>query len=161
MPLADLDGFCRQLVRGTPDAVIYADKEGRIAFWNGGAERIFGFTEAEAMGRSLDIIIPENLRERHWQGFANTMHTGNSRYGAGDTLAVPALKKDGSRISIEFTILPLRDERGDMQGIAAILRNVTQRFEEMRALRRELAALRSPAPHPDPLPARGEREGPA
>lgn len=143
MPLADLDGFCRQLVRGTPDAVVYADKEGRIAFWNGGAERVFGFTEAEAMGRSLDIIIPENLRERHWQGFAKTMQTGASRYGAGDTLAVPALRKDGSRISIEFTILPFRDERGEMQGIAAILRDVTQRFEEVRTLRRELAALRS------------------
>jgi PAS domain S-box-containing protein len=143
MPLADLDGFCRQLVRGTPDAVIYADKEGRIQFWNGGAERIFGFTEEEAIGQSLDITIPENLRERHWQGFAQTMQTGNSRYGTGDTLAVPALKKDGGRISIEFTILPFRDERGQMQGIAAILRNVTQRFEEMRALRRELAALRS------------------
>lgn len=87
MPITDLERFCRALVRDMPDAVIYADKEGRIAFWNGGAERIFGFTEAEAKGQSLDIIIPENLRARHWQGFEATMQTGKSRYGAGDTLA--------------------------------------------------------------------------
>ena len=145
MPITDLERFCRALVRDMPDAVIYADKEGRIAFWNGGAERIFGFTEAEAKGQSLDIIIPENLRARHWQGFEATMQTGKSRYGAGDTLAVPALRKDRGRVSIEFTVLPFRDEAGRIAGIAAVLRDVTPRFEEMRALRRELAALRSEA----------------
>jgi PAS domain S-box-containing protein len=143
MPITDLERFCRALVRDMPDAVIYADKEGRIQFWNGGAERIFGFTEAEAKGQSLDIIIPENLRARHQQGFTATMQTGKTRYGAGDTLAVPALRKDNSRISVEFTVLPFHDERGEMAGIAAIMRDVTTRFEEMRALRRELAALRS------------------
>lgn len=145
MPITDLERFCRALVRDMPDAVIYADQEGRIGFWNGGAERIFGFTEAEAKGQSLDIIIPENLRARHWQGFDATMRTGKSRYGAGDTLAVPALRKDKSRVSIEFTVLPFHDERGRIAGIAAVLRDVTARFEEMRALRRELAALRAEA----------------
>jgi PAS domain S-box-containing protein len=144
MPIDDIDGFCRQLVQGMPDAVVYADKEGRIQFWNGGAERIFGFTEAEAKGQSLDIIIPENLRERHWQGFDATMRTGRSRYGAGDTLAVPALRKDNSRVSIEFTVLPFHDERGHIAGIAAVLRDVTKRFEEVRALRRELASRSQP-----------------
>jgi PAS domain S-box-containing protein len=79
MPIDDIDAFCRHLVREMPDAVIYADREGRIQFWNGGAERIFGFSEAEAKGLTLDIIIPEGLRERHWQGFEATMRTGRSR----------------------------------------------------------------------------------
>lgn len=136
----DLDRFCRSLAHDAPDAVIYADSEGAIRFWNKGAERIFGFTEAEAVGKSLDIIIPENLRERHWHGFDETMRTGQTRYGAGDVLAVPALRKDGARISVEFTVLPFHDESGRIAGIAAILRDVTKRFEELKALRKQLAA---------------------
>jgi PAS domain S-box-containing protein len=138
----DIPRFCRDLVTGTSDAIIYADSEGVIRFWNGGAVRIFGFAENEAVGQSLDLIIPESLRERHWQGFDHTMRTGESRYGAGDILAVPALRKDGKRISVEFTILPFRGDDGKIVGIAAILRDVTTRFEQMRALQRELAALR-------------------
>lgn len=138
-----VDRFYRTLVRDAPDAIIYADSQGVIAFWNKGAERIFGFSEAEAIGKSLDIIIPENLRRRHWDGFAETVRTGKTRYGAGDVLAVPALRKDGSRISIEFTILPFSDQAGRILGMAAILREVTKRFEELKALRKELAALRS------------------
>lgn len=139
----DVDRFYRTLVRDAPDAVIYADAQGAIAFWNKGAERVFGFSEAEAMGQSLDIIIPENLRRRHWEGFAETVRTGKTRYGAGDVLAVPALRKDGSRISIEFTILPFADRTGHILGMAAILREVTKRFEELKALRKEVAALRA------------------
>jgi PAS domain S-box-containing protein len=135
----DSDRFCRTLAREAPDAVIYADGKGMIRFWNAGAERIFGFSEDEAAGKSLDIIIPENLRARHWAGFDETMRTGKTRYGAGDILAVPALRKDGTRISVEFTVLPFHDEAGHMVGIAAILRDVTKRFEEMKALRRQLA----------------------
>jgi PAS domain S-box-containing protein len=136
----DMDRFCSTLVRDMPDAVVYADGEGVIRFWNAGAERLFGFGAAEAVGQSLDIIIPESLRARHWAGFGQTMRTGESRYGAGDLLAVPALRRDGTRLSIEFTILPFRDAAGRMLGIAAVLRDVTRRFEEMRALRRQLAA---------------------
>jgi PAS domain S-box-containing protein len=138
----DITRFGVELARRAADAVIYADHEGTIHFWNAGAERIFGFAENEAVGQSLDLIIPPNLRERHWQGFDKTMRTGESRYGAGDTLAVPAIRKDGARISVEFTIAPFRDDNGRMVGIAAILRDVTARFEQMRALQRELAALR-------------------
>ncbi|MGH7099159.1 MAG: PAS domain S-box protein [Stellaceae bacterium] len=136
----DLERFCRTLVREMPDAVIYADGGGAIRFWNAGAERIFGFAAAEALGQSLDVIIPESLRARHWAGFDETMRTGKSRYGAGDLLAVPAVRKDGTRLSIEFTVLPFHDAAGQMLGIAAVLRDVTSRFEEMRALRRQLAA---------------------
>jgi PAS domain S-box-containing protein len=136
----EFDRFCRVLAREAPDAVIYADGEGTIRFWNAGAERIFGFSGAEAIGKTLDLIIPENLRARHWAGFDGTMRTGKTRFGAGDILAVPALRQDGSRVSIEFTVLPFRDDAGRMIGIAAILRDVTKRFEEMRALRRQLAS---------------------
>ncbi|MDP1840884.1 MAG: PAS domain S-box protein [Reyranella sp.] len=131
----DVDRFYRNLARETPDAIVYADAEGMIAFWNKGAERIFGFTEAEAVGKSLDIIIPNALRERHWTGYAETVRSGKTRYGAGDLLAVPALRKDGTRISVEFTILPFRDRLGRILGIAATLRDVTKRFDEMKALR--------------------------
>jgi PAS domain S-box-containing protein len=135
----DFERFYRTLARDAPDAVIYADGQGLIRFWNAGAQRIFGFSEDEALGKSLDIIIPEHLRARHWAGFDETMRTGKTRYGAGDILAVPALRKDGSRISIEFTVLPFSDKAGRMIGIAAILRDVTKRFEEMKALRRQLS----------------------
>lgn len=135
----DLDTaeFCRTLVEKAPDAIIYADADGLIRFWNKGAERTFGFSESEATARSLDIIIPENLRKRHWDGYAETMRTGKTRYGDGDVLAVPALRKDGTRVSIEFTIVPFHDKAGRMIGIAAILRDVTNRFEELKALRKQ------------------------
>ena len=135
----DLERFALSLVRDSPDAVVYADSEGIIRFWNHGAERIFGFAESEALGQSLDIIIPERLRARHWAGYAATMRSGATRYDGGEILAVPAVHKDGRRSSVEFTILPFRDETGRMTGIAAILRDVTTRFEEMRALRAQVS----------------------
>lgn len=139
-PIAlNIERFAATLAREAPDAIIYADPQGIIRFWNHGAERVFGFAEAEALGQSLDIIVPERLRARHWAGYAATMRSGSTRYGAGEILAVPAMHKDGRRISIEFTILPFRDEAGEITGIAAILRDVTARFEEMRALHRQLA----------------------
>jgi PAS domain S-box-containing protein len=140
------DDFTVRLVAGCPDAVIYADAQGRIRFWNDAASRLFGYRETEALGQSLDLIIPERLRDRHWQGYEHVMKGGKSRYGEGDLLAVPALHKDGRQISVEFTILPLHDDAGAMRGIAAFLRDVTARFEEMRALRRELAALKTQRP---------------
>ena len=135
----DMDRFAATLLRTTPDAVVYADAEGLIRFWNAGAERIFGFEAAEALGQSLDIIIPQSLRQRHWDGYRKTMATGETRYGAGDLLSVPAVRKDGSRISIEFTVTPFHDAAGKMLGIAAMMRDVTKRFEEMKALRAESA----------------------
>ena len=134
----DIQQFATALLRDMSDAVVYADSAGVIGFWNAGASRIFGFTEAEALGQSLDIIIPAALRERHWEGFRATMRTGLSRYGAGDLLAVPAVRKDGSRISVEFTIVPFRAADGAMEGIAAVMRDVTARFNELRTLRRQL-----------------------
>ncbi len=121
------------------DAIVAADADGVIFFWNPGAERIFGHTSAEAVGRSLDIIIPERLRKRHWGGYRQVMKSGESRYGHGDILAVPAITRGGAVISIEFTIIPLRSDSGKLAGLAAILRDVTKRFEEMRALKQRIA----------------------
>jgi PAS domain S-box-containing protein len=131
----DVDRFYRTLARDMPDAIIYADAEGQIGFWNKGAERIFGFSVDEAIGKPLDIIIPERLRKRHWSGYREAVRSGKSRYAAGDVLAVPALRKDGTHISVEFTILPFRDKAGRTLGMAAVLRDVTKRFEELKALR--------------------------
>jgi PAS domain S-box-containing protein len=133
------DALARAVLSTKSDALIAADKKGVIQFWNPGATRIFGFSEAEALGQSLDIIIPERLRQRHWDGYDKTMATGESRYGESDLLAVPAVRKDGTALSIEFTIMMLRDDGGEIIGIAALLRDITKRFEEMRALRRQLA----------------------
>jgi len=143
LPAGLPEDFAARLVAGSADAIIYADAQGRMRFWNAAATRIFGFTENEAIGESLDLIIPERLRPRHWQGYEHVMKGGESRYGAGDLLSVPARHKDGRQISVEFTILPLHDSAGAMLGIAAFLRDVTARFEELRALRRELAALKA------------------
>jgi PAS domain S-box-containing protein len=132
-----------KFVRGCPDAIVYADAAGVIRFWNDAASRIFGFAPGEAIGRSLDLIIPERLRQRHWEGYRRVMAGGASRYGEGELLSVPATSKAGARLSIEFTILPVHDPDGKMLGIAAFLRDATARFEEMRALRREIAELRA------------------
>lgn len=139
MTNAEIGAVALRLVSDAADAILVADPEGRITVWNRGAERIFGFSEAEAIGQSLDLVIPERLRDRHWTGYRQTMATGKSRYGAGDLLSVPALTKDGRTISVEFTVMPLAGADGKLVGIAAILRDVTQRFEELKRLRRELA----------------------
>jgi PAS domain S-box-containing protein len=137
----DPDSFARTLVDGMPDAIVHADETGLIRVWNGGAVRMFGFTEAEALGQPLDIIIPMTLRDRHWHGYRETIRTGQTRYGDGQILAVPATRKDGTRLSVEFTIVPFTDNAGRMTGIAAIMRDATARFEELRTLRKQLAAL--------------------
>lgn len=131
------------LLASSSDAIVATDREGHITFWNPGAERIFGFAANEAVGKSLDLIIPENLRARHWEGFHHVMQTGVSRYGDGDLLSVPGLAKGGRRISVEFTIVMLRDG-ADVAGTVAVMRDVTKRFEEVRELRRKLAEAGQP-----------------
>jgi PAS domain S-box-containing protein len=133
------------LLQTSADAIVAVDLQGVICLWNPGAVRMFGFNADEAIGRSLDLIIPQNLRARHWVGFREVMATGHSRYGEGALLAVPGLTKPGQRISLEFTILMLRDERGLLVGMVSILRDVSKRFEEMRSLQRRLAELTGPA----------------
>jgi PAS domain S-box-containing protein len=109
--------FAETLIAKMPDAVVYSDREGTIRFWNGGAVRMFAHTADEAVGQSLDLIIPEGLRPRHWNGYRETMRTGRTRYGDGQTLSVPAIRKDGKRISVAFTIVPFVDNEGALTGI--------------------------------------------
>jgi PAS domain S-box-containing protein len=141
------DQLANSLLASEAEAIVAVDRDGLIWFWNPGAQRIFGFSEAEAIGQSLDLIVPDALRARHWSGFERVMASGETRYGSGDVLAVPALAKDGRRISVEFTIALLRDDLGAPSGMAAILRDVTARFEEMRALRGKIAALEAKSAH--------------
>jgi PAS domain S-box-containing protein len=138
-------GLGDALFNSASDAIIATDRDGLIVFWNPGAERIFGFTADEAAGRSLDLIIPENLQARHWEGFRRTMETGVSRYGHGDLLSVPGLTRDGRRISVEFTIVLLRNDRQEIAGTVAVMRDVTRRFEEVRELKRRLAQAGAPS----------------
>jgi len=137
--MAIADDLSAALLASNADAIVAADTQGVIRFWNPGAERVFCFTAADAVGQSLDLIIPERLRDRHWRGYHEVMRTGQSRYGDGDILAVPGVRKDGTRISLEFTIVPLRDGSGGLTGMGAVLRDVTTRFNELQALRKKLA----------------------
>jgi PAS domain S-box-containing protein len=136
---ANADALGRAILAASGDAVLATDPEGIITFWNPGAVRIFGFAADEAVGASLDLIIPERLRSRHWDGWQRVMATGETRYGAGELLSVPALTKDGRRISVEFTIVLLGGQPGRPAGVGAVMRDVTARFEELRRLKRELA----------------------
>jgi len=135
------DEVARAILTTVADAVVAADRDGAITFWNPGAERIFGYPRDVALAKTLDIIIPERLRQRHWDEYRRVIETGQSRYGAGDLLAVPALRADGTLISIEFTITVAHDEHGRVAGFVALMRDVTSRFEELRSLRRELAKV--------------------
>jgi PAS domain S-box-containing protein len=128
----------QQLVEVIGDAIVVADASGAITLWNPAAERLFGFTQAEALGNSLDLIIPERLRERHWAGYRKTMATGETRY-AHDVLRVPALHKDGRALSIAFTVGLLYGSHRAVTGIAAVIREVTQSFTEKRDLLKRLA----------------------
>jgi PAS domain S-box-containing protein len=120
------------------DAIIAARADGAIVFWNPAAQRIFGFSAGEALGQSLDLIIPERFRARHWEGYRQVMATGQTKYGT-EVLRVPAAHKDGRALSIAFTVSLLDGPDGRV--IAAIVRDETARWNEERDLRRRLAAL--------------------
>jgi PAS domain S-box-containing protein len=138
-PALSRDDIAGGLLDSTANAIIASDREGIILLWNAGAERVFGFSEQEALGKSLDIIIPEPLRKRHWAGYQETVRTGVSRYGAGDVLAVPGLHKDGHRLSLEFTIALLEGAGGQVRGMVSVMTDVTKRFEEIKALRKQIS----------------------
>jgi len=128
------------LIRAAGDAMIAADARGKILLWNPAAQRIFGFKEEEAIGQSLNLIVPERFRERHWTGYRRVMQTGRTRYGT-EVLRVPAVHKDGHPLSIAFTIGLLHSEEGNIESAAAILRDETARWKEERDLRARLAEL--------------------
>lgn len=134
----DNDWLAHAILRGIPDAIVVAEPGGTIAEWNAGAERVFGYPSAAALGQSLDLIIPEKQRARHWAGYAKTMATGETKYG--DTLLqVPAIHADGRRLSLEFSVALLCDADGKVAAIAAVIRDVTERWAAERDLRQRLA----------------------
>lgn len=133
-----------KLVQAAGDAIVAADREGKIVLWNRAAERIFGFAQGEALGRSLDLIIPERFRERHWQGYRETMRTGVTRYGA-EVLRVPALRKDGRPLSIAFTVGLILSAEKQVATIVAVKRDDTARWDDERAMRKRLAELEAKA----------------
>ena len=140
METGSLEGLYQQIIEGAQDAIVFADKEGIIRLWNSGAEAIFGYSAEEAIGETLDLIVPEKLREKHWEGYSKVMETGVTRYGS-DLLAVPALKNDNSRLSVEFTIVLLKNDTGKPIGTAAIMRDVTERWQKEKELKKRLVEL--------------------
>lgn len=130
----------RRVMDGSPDAILIADRGGAVRYWNRSAERVFGFSDADVLGTSMDFIIPERLRGRHWAGWEGTMKTGTTRYGEGQLLAVPALHKDGRQISVEFSIQVLKDAAGQIEWVVAVFRDVTERYAREKALRQQLKA---------------------
>ncbi len=131
---------CKALVESIGDAVIASDPSGAINLWNPSATRMFGYTEAEALGKSLDIIIPQRQQQRHWDGYHKTMETGITRYG-NDVLRVPAVHKDGHTLSIAFTVAMLHTPDGKISSIVAVVRDESARFAEDRALKKRLTEL--------------------
>ena len=127
------------------DAVIVADANEKIVLWNAAATRIFGYSEAEALGNTLDLIVPERQHQRHTEGYTKSMKTGTTRYGS-SLLKVPAKHKDGHTLSIAFTVGMLFDENHQATGVAAVIRDETEQFAEERALKKRLSDLENPQP---------------
>ena len=141
---ADQGWMYQRIVEDSPIAILFADRDGKIRFWNAGAEATFGYPADEALGQSLDLIVPEKQRPRHWEGWERVMASGVTKYGR-DPLAVPALRKDGSRISIEFNIVLLRAPTGELLGAAAMVQDVTARWQQQKEMNARLAALEAKA----------------
>ncbi|MBU3577714.1 PAS domain S-box protein [Polynucleobacter sp. UK-Kesae-W10] len=132
-----------QLIECVGDAVIVANANEKIILWNPAATRIFGYSEAEALGNTLDLIVPERQRQKHNEGYSHSMQTGTTRYGT-SLLKVPAKHQDGSTLSIAFTVGMLFDANHQANGVVAIIRDETARFAEERALKKRLSDLENP-----------------
>jgi PAS domain S-box-containing protein len=128
------------MVAAIGDAVVVTDRGGRVVVWNPAAERLFGWTEAEAMGERMDMIIPERLRQRHWEGYDKSMATGKTRY-AHDVLRVPAVNKAGEPLSIAFTVFMMYGADGEVTACGSVIRDETKRFAEDREMKKRLREL--------------------
>lgn len=136
-----MEEFLVQILENSPDAIIVSDAEGTIRYWNRGAEGIFGHRAEAAIGKSLDLIIPEKLRERHWEGYRRVMACGETNY-KNRLLSSPGIREDGSRVSLEFSMVLLRDTAGGVQGCASIMRDVTAQWKREKELRERLATCK-------------------
>jgi len=132
--------LCQHIVTESGDAIMFSDRQGIIRLWNQGAERMFGYTAPEALGQSLDLIIPENLRGRHWDGYFRVMEDGTSRYST-ELLSAPALRKDSTRLSTEFSMVIVKDDSGHILGVAAVIRDVSARWQREKELKERIREL--------------------
>jgi PAS domain S-box-containing protein len=133
--------LAERLLAGSPDAILICDPAGIVRYWNAAAQRMFGFRASETVGVSMNLIIPERLRARHWTAWDATMRTGITRYGDGRLLAVPALHKDGRQISIEFSIQLVKNAGGVIEWVVAVIRDVTERYRREKAQHARITAL--------------------
>lgn len=107
-----------RLVEQAPDAMIFADGQGVIQLWNAAATHVLGYTAQQAIGQSLDLIIPKRLRQAHWQGFEQAMAQGQTRSG-GAPVTTKALCADGSHCYLQVSFALIRDEQGQLIGALA------------------------------------------
>ena len=122
------DAPWRRILIDTPDALIYADREGVIRAWNPGAEAVFGFSAAEALGQSLDLIIPERLRAAHWRGYERAMARGATSHGAQVRTTRGTHKEDGRKLYVDMSFGVVLDDAGSVLGSVAMARDVTERY---------------------------------
>ena len=139
------DTLAPHILRSMPEAVIFCDLEGIIRVWNGGAEKVFGWSAAEAVGQSLDLIIPERMRKAHWDGFNQAIARGGVKPGR-TSMITRSLHKSAEFIYVDMSFEMVRDEAGKMLGSMAVARDATKRFNDEKALRQQLAELTAPKP---------------
>ena len=130
------------VVEQLPDAVVVADPDGGILVWNRAAEALFGFTAAEAIGSSLDIIIPERFRAAHWEGFRRAVENGRTRLGS-QVRTTRSMHKLGHKLYVDLSFGLVTDAAGAVVGSMAVARDCTARYEADKALRSRLADLES------------------
>ena len=140
----DTPTLCRKIVEATSDAIIFADREGRIRLWNRGATLVFGYDVAEVIGQSLDIIIPERLRRAHWEGFDRSLETGATKH-TDRVLTTRAVHKDGRAIYVDLAFGLVKDDAGRVVGAFATGRDCTARYLAERAAKAHLADLEAAA----------------
>jgi PAS domain S-box-containing protein len=123
-----------RIIEDVADALIYADRSGAIVRWNRASHVLFGYSAEEAIGSSLELIIPEHLRTAHWKGFDAAIASGTTKLQGRPTLT-RALHKSGRKLYIEMTFALVKDSNGEVLGSVAIARDVTERVERERAQR--------------------------
>ena len=128
------------MINTAPDAVIVLDRSDRVVYWNYGAMDTFGFHEDDIIGQHLDAIVPEKLRQRHAEAFLKFIETGHSKYAPGHTMAVPAIHKNGDRLSIEFRLSVAKNDQDQIEYVMAIIRDVTDQWHKNQELRQRLKA---------------------
>ncbi|MFZ2628824.1 MAG: PAS domain S-box protein [Rugosibacter sp.] len=114
------------IIEQAPDAMIYADKNGTIRVWNRGAEAIFGYAAEEAIGKNLDVIIPERFRRAHWDGFNKAIAAGQTRH-SGKAMTTRSVHKNGNKLYVDMSFSLVKDRAGNVMGSLAIGRDSTAR----------------------------------